>query len=619
MVDSIVIVSEPHHVKYLENVDLNGIKVIAVSKNIERLLNIPFENVDFPQNIQEKYIEWMKQLPYVAKKNGVNMFKKLSYDGFSFWWLMENWLFRGDGHFDSIFDVLNSVHIVDNIIKEHNPDKVIFVDDGKLYSNVIKHVADVSLEPISASKAFSMKKKIVDIASKHFWTYSFYRRKLDSGKFDKYVDSGVDALFIRGIAWERMYDYETNKMCFREPFTDELKQRLNGLSVGMQIGSNLNLKNMKTCSGKCVLFENYWDSDAKEEQRNIIKKVYEGFEELLKNEDFKKSFDFEGNDLWPLIEKQFRRYFNVRLYSHARTYSMVSQMIDKEKPKVVVTPEEVSETARIVFANCIKRKIPCIAIQHGIFDTNLLCYHSKDEISFDKTDAELCPIPTKTCVYGSHYKDILVKNGHYPSANVVVTGVQRFDRIFNQKFNKESFHRRYAIPFNKRIISYVTSPTSFNEEMTLALLKAVKKVPNSIVVIKHHPSESGKFYENIVEDADSDAIVLSDSDLYDVLNASDVVLTYLSTAGLEAMIFNKPVGILNLTGEEDRITYAKQGAAIGIYKKEDIVEIINDLLSKGSLYRKIQHRAKSFVKQNVFKPDGKATDRIENVIKKLMK
>ncbi|MFH1420540.1 MAG: hypothetical protein ABIG30_01075, partial [Candidatus Aenigmatarchaeota archaeon] len=225
----IVIVSEPHQIKVLKN-RLAGATVVATSSSIKELLavyGISATTPEMPRNMQENLIVWMKKLPKIFSDNGVNVLEKLSYNGLSYWWVMEKWLFRGDGHSDVFSDVLNAAAVVDRIIKDNKPEEIIFVWDGKLYSKVIKHIADTNniktrRVPFSMNKLFSLKKSFMDIVIKKFLASSFYLRKFLSKKPEP---KPADVLFIRGIAWERRYDYETGKSIIVEPFTDGLKKR----------------------------------------------------------------------------------------------------------------------------------------------------------------------------------------------------------------------------------------------------------------------------------------------------------------------------------------------------------------------------------------------------------
>lgn len=615
----LIIVSEPHHADLIKDCVKKGDVLIATSTNNRNIL----EQMGFEPKLpalrnysDDFFIKWMKGLPKAAEKNGVDLLTVLSYDDLSYWWLMEKWLFRGDGHFDSVSDVLNAVEIIHNTIKKYNPDKIIYVNDGRLYSKVIRFIAEqkgIITYGIPFSSGFQLKKTVADLLIKHFWSISFYYRKILSFNHTK-AKKGVDVLFLRGVAWERVYDYNTGRMKVREPFTEALRSSFEkSISVGYQIGTNFGL------AGNVRILENYYDKKSKKIYKNATKKIKHSFYMLADNEKFREAFVFMGYKIWPLVESQFLRYFDFRLSGHARVHAMISRMLDIEKPKTTVSPEEVSETARILFSCSIKRGIPCVAVQHGIFDNNILCYHNKGETSSTKAHPKLCPLPIKTCVYGQYYKDILVSKGRYPEKNVVVTGSQRFDRIIGQEFNKESFNNRYSIPTDSKIIAYITSPTPFNKEMTIALLEEAKKISKAFVVIKIHQSEKRKFYEDIVKYTGSDAIILDKADLYDVLNASDVVITYLSTAGLEAMLFGKPLIVLNLTGEKDIVKYAISGAAAGVYERRNIKPVIDEMLTKGKLYEKIQKIASSFVMKNAFNIDGKATERISEVIRKLIK
>lgn len=617
----LVIVSEQEQIDVLKN-EFNG-NVAATAAGLKLMLKDAGVDAYTPKlrnYSDDAYIKWMKGLPKAAGKHGVDMLTTLSYDGLSYWWIMEKWLFRGDGHFDSISDTLTAVEVVDSLIKKFKPTTILFADDGRLYAKVIRHLAKAKNIPIRSisMNGSSFKARAADALIKRFWDVSFSIRKM----YSKTADNGnnYDALFIRGIAWDRVYDYKTDKTQMIEPFTSNLIMKFpNSLSVGIQIGQFLNMRDARNLKGSDTILESYYDDVAKDMHDNIMTTIKKSYQELAEKEAFKNSFFFKGYDIWPLINAAFERYMDTRLNGHARTHAMVSRMIELTKPKVTVSPEEVSEFARILFHCSIKSGVPCVAIQHGIFDNNILCYHNKGEVTNTKTTPRLCPIPSRTCVYGKYYKNILIKKGNYPPTAVVVTGSQRFDRAVNQEFSKESFHKRIDVPMTKKIIAYITSPTAYNEEMTKALLEEANKIPNAMIVIKIHPAETRGFYEKIITTTKSDAIVLDDADLYDVLNASDVMVTYLSTAGLEAMLMNKPVAILNLTGADDIVSYVKSGAAAGMYKKENIVPVLTELLDKGKLYKKIMANSVKFIDNNAYNRDGKATERITDVIRNLMK
>lgn len=213
-----------------------------------------------------------------------------------------------------------------------------------------------------------------------------------------------------------------------------------------------------------------------------------------------------------------------------------------------------------------------------------------------------------------------------PPEKIFITGQPRFDLIQNRKFNKDQLKAELKIPENKHLAVLATQPLvgfiwteKDNEKFIEMVCNAVKKIPETVLVIKIHPVESINIYKIILKNLKEDSVIIcQDIELYELLNACDLLMTVHSTVALEAMIFDKPVITINLSGKPDIFPYAQSGAAIGVYIEEDLVPAIKNTLFNEEMKKKIAQERKKFVYEHAYLQDGKASKRVADLIIQLI-
>jgi len=238
------------------------------------------------------------------------------------------------------------------------------------------------------------------------------------------------------------------------------------------------------------------------------------------------------------------------------------------------------------------------------------------------------PRPTikilKFAVAGESAKKIYIERG-FPPENIFVTGQPRFDALFTQKFNKEKTMAELGIPAGKKIAVLATQGQIYRtekeqRELVETVVKATAEFPELQLVIKPHPQEDPQYYSRLLKMmGQGGPIVRQDIDLYQLLNASDLLITAFSTTALEAMLLDKPVITINLTGQPDLMPYASSGAAIGVYRREDLVPAMRKALFDAEMRKALAEGRKAFISEHAYKPDGQASKRVAEVIHKLIK
>ena len=108
------------------------------------------------------------------------------------------------------------------------------------------------------------------------------------------------------------------------------------------------------------------------------------------------------------------------------------------------------------------------------------------------------------------------------------------------------------------------------------------------------------------------------SNTYEAMYACDVMLAFFSTTITEALILNKPVIVVNLTGKPDPMPYVESGVAIGAHKQEDITPAIKDVLYNKDVGQKLAQFRKEFVYQHAYIQDGQATRRVTEFVEQML-
>ena len=330
----------------------------------------------------------------------------------------------------------------------------------------------------------------------------------------------------------------------------------------------------------------------------------------------KKSFGHQ-------IGKKYELYLqisNSNLFQDLFHIITTNYIIDKVKPKsLFLTCEYCGIHKQFTYMGDLKN-VPVFALQHGIITPTHYGY------IFDKEEKGKITLPDKTCVFGQYHYDLLTKNSIYEPDQVVVTGQPRYDVLFyaDKIYSKERFFTEYKINPAHKIVLWTTQCHSLSEEENnknfKAVFKTMQNLKDTTLIIKQHPGEreeDTKMIEEFLSKYEISAVVTpKSSDTYEQLFVCDLMITRHSTTAMEAVALNKPVVILNLSGEPDIVEYVKEGVALGVYKEEDLEPAIVGLLKDDS---ELARNREKYIEKYLYKIDGKATERVVGVIEGMIK
>ena len=177
------------------------------------------------------------------------------------------------------------------------------------------------------------------------------------------------------------------------------------------------------------------------------------------------------------------------------------------------------------------RGIPSIWLEHGIIGA----VYSIDWFPV---------LANKHAVYGKYEMDWYMKRG-VSKEMIEITGNPLFDHIFTKKhMPKEEFNKRLGLESNlQKVLFALHSDISLDKWKVLAERLMQSQLVD--IILKVHPpgseNERTLYRELSVNYPAIKFIDYWDYQINDVLSNVDVVVIDLSTVGLQAMLFNKPV------------------------------------------------------------------------------
>ena len=338
--------------------------------------------------------------------------------------------------------------------------------------------------------------------------------------------------------------------------------------------------------------------------KNQRKYYLQIWEKLKRDPEFKKLMSFEGKDVSGFMENHFRRIFSTEL-SRIREYiDMLEKLFEKEKPDIFVNWSDLPEVERAILMVARKNNVPSLQVEHGyVVNTGLQVKIMSDMMA----------------MWGDIPKQWLVSAGA-DEKKLIVTGANLREYIGGKKFiSKKEFCKKFSLDAEKGIALLATQhPTVYADSysITRSTAETMKKIEGMQLIIKTHPAENPQPYRQIVKKIGSDAKVISDVGLHQVISVCDFMMVFGSTTSIEGMIMEKPVIGLEW-GNKVKVPYAGSGAVLEIENEEGLIPAIKSLSGK-KLRQNLEVDAEKFIRNYAGVQDGKANERIINLMREMI-
>ncbi|MBN2190388.1 MAG: CDP-glycerol glycerophosphotransferase family protein, partial [Candidatus Aureabacteria bacterium] len=267
---------------------------------------------------------------------------------------------------------------------------------------------------------------------------------------------------------------------------------------------------------------------------------------------FKKTggLNYNGFDLWRICGPDVSAFLKKELRDFAKMVSGLNKMIESVNPGLLINDEDTTPFNKALVECAKKKGIPSIQMNHGILGHHLL----KVPINSDVI-----------AVFGESSLKRLVGWG-VEKGKIALTGAPCYSKI-SARTGKHDIKNKLCSEFglgqDTKLVMLASSPFRTEErsdfidtflipdnikKVILIAARALHYVKNAKLIIKLHPREQNEWFtHNLLRkhDLDKDVIILKNHNIFDLLHASDLILSYGTTVFLEALLVKKPVLIFD--------------------------------------------------------------------------
>lgn len=308
-------------------------------------------------------------------------------------------------------------------------------------------------------------------------------------------------------------------------------------------------------------------------------------------------------------------YFTIRFYlDHLDSYVMLGcravaflgEVFKGFRPDAVVTVPESTMFAKTGALLAKRNHIPSLSFYQ------LVRVHAWYEDSY----------ADRILLYGSHGYDAMIKNGFSPD-RLAVVGNPRYDDWLktDSHADRETICRELQIPDDRKIITIAShlawvGTRTWVEEVVHAFAEHRQEWRYALIV-KPHPGDLMEDYLTILNAIKPSDVHLADKnlDIRTLVNASDVVMTDVSTVGVEAIVLGKPLICLNLTGASQHLLrYDEEGGAVLVTQTDHIWDAIQDVLYDEATKEKLACERRKGIGRFAFRNDGQSSARFLSAI-----
>jgi UDP-N-acetylglucosamine:LPS N-acetylglucosamine transferase len=289
-------------------------------------------------------------------------------------------------------------------------------------------------------------------------------------------------------------------------------------------------------------------------------------------------------------------------------------ILEQHKPALIISADDADQRCRIYSLLARLVGIPSLLVQQG-FSTR-----DYPEWSFFSHDVV-------AAMGQSSWEDMIAQG--VPAEKITITGHPGFDNfVLPEPDACARLRSKLGISDGQKMILFASQPyyvgifntPHIRRVMIEAIIKSTGSLDNIKLVVKPHPGESAQELKALIGKAPHVVIVDKTMDISRLIKASDVLITFFSQVGLQALYAGKPVINVDFPGSGGNSLYLKSGTTWAAHSAEEITAHIRNLTGEAR-DREMAGREterQHFLREMVCLPDGQATARVVQVILNMM-
>ena len=281
-----------------------------------------------------------------------------------------------------------------------------------------------------------------------------------------------------------------------------------------------------------------------------------------------------------LLSDRLPVMFDTRLADAILAIETASAAITTLRPRCVYITDAYDMWGRSLVVAARRAGVTSIEVQHGIIQRSHDGYlHLDGEVAPDRSQrSPYSPLPDLVLVHGEMSRETLLDYDHFPAAAVRITGSPQVEAIRGRRADQVSVRRKLELPLEGLVVLYFGAPFHvypIDADHLQAVLDCCRKLPEWHPLLRPHPGEySSDRYLAAVAAAGISAPLMRRADPFELIVASDVVIAHNSTTALDAMVLERPVIHINLSGGPDLFPFVEEAGAWPATTTQELCEAL---------------------------------------------
>ncbi len=368
--------------------------------------------------------------------------------------------------------------------------------------------------------------------------------------------------------------------------------------------------------GAYVPINRFTRAPVRHELRRASRAIRRQWKSLRNAPGLQASFTHEGVGFGDLARPEFAATMLLQLPWAVRSMLEIRAVLAHVRPSVLCLYAESSGWGRAALAACRQTGTPTVAMQHGIVYPKYYSY-------WHEADEEACPLPDRTAVFGASARRLLMALGRYPAASLVLTGSPKYDDLVHaaERWDRTALRARLGVSPGERLVLVASRFRGIREthqsigSAFLRLILAIESLPNVVCLVKPHPAEDARSYEECVRAAHAARVRVlpPSSELTELLWSSDLLVTVESQSAIEALVLNRPVLILNMPTNLRALV--DEGVALGVKTGDEPSMALKAVLFDPVTLERLRSARERYLADLALGMDGQATRRILDLVR----
>lgn len=493
-----------------------------------------------------------------------------------------------------VYPAVKSFDLFEKIIKKYRPAKAVILNNGHFYQKIFRLAAgNCGVKIEDKTKWFAQisgNLKKFAIKNMRFAIEPQYLRNLrQAKKFYKKESPGARQKIL--IA------HDTISPAKIIPWAKKLAKKYDVVYAGVrEKGAEFEKEGIKYKK-----LQDYTTAKIIVGLKDARKNFEDSYEDIAGNINIIRAMSFNKADISSCLDEMML-YLHYISYAIAATYvELFNEMLDKERPDLVITVDELSRFGRALIRVANDRAEKTLIVQHGaLFDHPL----------FDSIQAE------KFAAYGEQTGEILLKRGATKAQVEIVGQAEEMPKGGKVEI-RQKICKKLGLDLKKPVITFASQalPDSINYPNFEIFYGAAAELPELQFAVKLHPDEQETLHNEFIKKLGLKNVkVAKEINTGELLVASDIVVNIYSTVGMEALSFGKPLISLNANLPENCAPKGK-GAYIAESSK-GLKNAIKSILSADQ--KKLSDNVKKLSKYYIKATGEVACENVAKLIDKIL-